>query len=553
MARKSKEQMKCVKAESPVINRVAIYIRLSGEDLRHTNNTKTLEDQEMLVRMYVCNTLKMDIYKVYKDNGVTGTTFNRDGFREMLDDMKAGKFNCIVVKDVSRFGRNHIEAAYYLYKVFPEYNIRFISINDEYDSSVTDETTESLIIPIKNLINENYSRDISKKVAAAKKLNIEKGLFMQKFTPFGYKKDPDKKGHLIIDEDVSWIVVYIFDFFLNSTQSLIEIARKLNKENIISPAKYKYDLGLSKAKKWENAMWTSESVRNILMNPIYTGCMVMGKHGSTMCERITKDKSEWKFIPNMHDAIISEEKFKKVESLLNVGGKVSTKYPKAQNTRKLMLFSKMYCGFCGTKLTFHYEKNSAGQLLYPSYYCPTRYRGKVDACPGNRIYQNVLEKIVVEVLKRYVFVACSFDAVHLETLKNEKISLYEQMIKSLKSEIAKANSKKTILFDELIDEKITDKEYEIIHEAYDCEISSKEEQIIRLTDEISSYKRKKDEQLSCLKKLASMKGKDKLSKEVIDTFIEKIILYGKDKADIIFKFSSVFDDLESEYGRAENL
>lgn len=127
------------------------------------------------------------------------------------------------------------------------------------------------------------------------------------------------------------------------------------------------------------------------------------------------------------------------------------------------------------------------------------------------------------------------------------------MIKSLKSEIAKANSKKTILFDELIDEKITDKEYEIIHEAYDCEISSKEEQIIRLTDEISSYKRKKDEQLSCLKKLASMKGKDKLSKEVIDTFIEKIILYGKDKADIIFKFSSVFDDLESEYGRAENL
>ena len=205
MARKSKEQMKCVKAESPVINRVAIYIRLSGEDLRHTNNTKTLEDQEMLVRMYVCNTLKMDIYKVYKDNGVTGTTFNRDGFREMLDDMKAGKFNCIVVKDVSRFGRNHIEAAYYLYKVFPEYNIRFISINDEYDSSVTDETTESLIIPIKNLINENYSRDISKKVAAAKKLNIEKGLFMQKFTPFGYKKDPDKKGHLIIDEDVSLI------------------------------------------------------------------------------------------------------------------------------------------------------------------------------------------------------------------------------------------------------------------------------------------------------------------------------------------------------------
>ena len=113
MARKSKEQLKCVKAESPVINRVAIYIRLSGEDLRHTNNTKTLEDQEMLVRMYVSNTLKMDVYKVYKDNGVTGTTFNRDGFREMLDDMKAGKFNCIVVKDVSRFGRNHIDHFHY--------------------------------------------------------------------------------------------------------------------------------------------------------------------------------------------------------------------------------------------------------------------------------------------------------------------------------------------------------------------------------------------------------------------------------------------------------
>ena len=127
------------------------------------------------------------------------------------------------------------------------------------------------------------------------------------------------------------------------------------------------------------------------------------------------------------------------------------------------------------------------------------------------------------------------------------------MIKSLKSEIEKANSKKTILFDELIDEKITDKEYEILLEAYECEISSKEEQIIRLTDEKSSYKRKKDEQLSCLKKLASMKGKDKLSKEVIDAFIEKIILYGKGKAEIVFKFSSMFDDLKSEYGKVKNL
>lgn len=553
MARKSKEQMKCTKSETPVVNRAAIYIRLSGEDLRHTNNTKTLEDQEMLVRMYVVNTLKMDVYDVYKDNGVTGTTFNRNGFCKMIEDMKAGKFNCIVVKDVSRFGRNHVEAAYYLYKVFPEYNIRFVSINDEYDSTVADETTESLIIPIKNLINENYSRDISKKVAAAKKLNIEKGLFMQKFTPFGYKKDPDKKGHLIIDEEVSWIVEYVFDIFLEVSQSLVEIARKLNKENIVCPAKYKYDLGLSKAKKWENAVWTSGSVRNILSNPIYTGCMVMGKHGSVMCERITKDKSEWKVIPNMHDAIIPAERFEKVESLLNIGGKVSTKYPKAQNTSKLILFSEMYCGFCGSKLRLNYEKNSTGELLYPSYYCPTLYRGKVDVCPGNRIYQNALEKTVIEVLKKHISIACSFDTTQLETLKNEKISLYEQMINSLKNEIEKANSKKTMLFDELIDEKITDKEYEILLEAYENEISAKDIQIKRLYDERSTFKSKKDEQLLYLKRLASVKGKDKLSKEIVDAFIEKIVLYGKEKIEIVFRFESIFNDIESAFGKVENL
>lgn len=261
MARKSKETMLVEKSNHEQITttyRTAAYIRLSNEDFRHKGNVNTLRDQEHFVTSYINTKGDLMLCDVFCDNGESGLSFQRPGFEAMIKGVVDGKYNCIVVKDLSRFGRNHLEAAYYIYKFFAQHNTRFIAINDDYDSLYGNNTAlEDILLPIKNLLNENYAREASRKVGISRRNTIDKGLFISAFAPFGYKKSETKVGRLEIDEEVAPIVRRVFDIFVIQDMSIVEISRQLNDEGVISPAQYKIKNGISKNKRWVNAVWNT--------------------------------------------------------------------------------------------------------------------------------------------------------------------------------------------------------------------------------------------------------------------------------------------------------
>lgn len=546
MARKSKEAMR-EREYSSILNRVCMYntvgyTRLSGEDVRHTNNVNTLKDQKLIVSEYIKHQDDMLLCDMFSDNGVSGMNFNRPGFEAMLKGIKEGKYNCVVVKDLSRFGRNHIETTYYLYKFFPEHSVRFIAINDGYDSLYPDKVHEDIILPIKNLINENYAREISRKVSISKRNNIEKGLFVQKYTPFGYKKSETERGKLVVDETVAPIVQKIFHAFVHENMALISISRTLNDEGVVSPAKYKYDLGIAKCKSWENALWSVETVRNILSNQIYIGNMVLGKSRTEMyrnekTKKLAPDK--WTIIPNTHEAIVSIELFNQAQEKLK-----SKSVGRIQKKRDVnYIFDNLYCGCCGLKLVKKYELNKGGNVSTVLYSCPSNEKGKQTNCAFKRIYQNRLKSIVFALLRNYIL---SADDIYEKCYKAEQTKLdeIERSIHKYMHELDTLKSLQTKTFDEWMNGSIDDKEYKMILDSY---ISKSKQCNVFLSEATQNKKEMKRQLKRCkewIERLVSYKEEVELTKEMIDVFIDRIVFYNQKSFEIFFKFRDVFEDVQ---------
>ena len=303
--------------EEQSIYHTAGYIRLSIEDSGKTDGY-SLENQEKLVKDFIADQQDMRLYRLYIDNGATGTVFERPAFDEMMQDMKDGKINCIVVKDLSRLGRNYLEAGNYLEQIFPFFRVRFISITDGYDSNSPDVTDESLIIPLKNIINEGYAKDISQKITTSFEARKKQGQFMGKYPVYGYLKDPENKNHLIVNPETCGIVKRIFQM-RDSGMALGAIASQLNEEGIPSPARYLWLKGLSKEERHKDSYWDRTNVKRLLTNKMYLGMLVYGKERTSFAKGIKRQRvpeSEWKYVPNAHEAIIDQELFDSVQRKL---------------------------------------------------------------------------------------------------------------------------------------------------------------------------------------------------------------------------------------------
>ena len=255
------------------IFKVAIYLRLSKEDGNFSLNGKfesnSINSQREIIMNYLKKHPEMEIYDEYKDDGKTGTNFERNEFQRMYDDVKSGKVNCIIVKDLSRFGRDYIDCGRYIEKEFPSMNVRFIAINDNFDN-FNAQSTDNLILPFKNLINDSYSRDISIKIRSNLEIKRKQGEFISNFAVYGYKKHPDNKNQLIVDEYAAEIVKMIYKLKMDglSPQS---IAERLNNQGILSPIEYKKSNGIklkTSFKKGNISLWSHVAVRRILSNEI---------------------------------------------------------------------------------------------------------------------------------------------------------------------------------------------------------------------------------------------------------------------------------------------
>ena len=290
------------------------YARLSVEDSKKTDSD-TIENQKELLRRFIEQQNDMELCDIYCDNGQTGIHFERPEFERLMKDVKAGVIDCIVVKDLSRFGRNYLETGNYLERVFPFLDIRFLSITDHFDSLTTECMSDGYMIPLKNIMNEMYSRDISKKVGASYVLRQQRGEFTGAWAAYGYRKCANEPHRIEPDEETAPIVREIFEMRRMGI-SCRGIADSFNRKGIPSPSHYRYIKGFVACERYTRVLWQAQTIRKILSNQVYLGHMVQGRKRASFYEG-KKQKalpaSEWTIVRDTHEPIITEEVFQAVQ------------------------------------------------------------------------------------------------------------------------------------------------------------------------------------------------------------------------------------------------
>ena len=369
--------------------KVAGYIRLSKED-KIKDESNSVTNQKAIIEAYNKKNEDLELFDFYIDDGYSGTTFDRPEYKRMLKDIVEGKVNTIIVKDLSRFGRNHIESDNYLENILPGYNVRFISIIDDIDSFKNANSTNSILVPLKNLMNDQYARDISEKVRSTLKIKQLNGEFIGVTAPYGYLKNPKDKHKFIIDNETSYIVKKIFNMILLG-KSRKEIAEHLNNKNVLTPSLYKLSKENNNNKDLiPSKKWNAEIVNRILRNETYIGTLIQNiktKPNYRTDKLIDVNKDEWIITENHHEPIISKDKFDEVQQILNRKTKVN-------KNDDIDLFSGyLKCSYCGSGLVIKKSKNQ----IY--YYCSSYIRDK--SCLKYSINKKKLEQMVKdEIIKK---------------------------------------------------------------------------------------------------------------------------------------------------------
>ncbi|MFI3254805.1 MAG: recombinase family protein [Eubacteriales bacterium] len=537
MARKSKfsEETK----ESRKLWRPALYIRLSRED-GDKEESDSVVNQQTLLLDFLSQQHDMTQGKIYKDDGWSGTNFQRPSFIQMMEDGKKGIIDCIIVKDLSRLGRNYIGVGEKLEQEFPLLNIRFISVNDGLDSFKNPQNMNTLVVPVKNIINDEYARDISKKVRSSLDLKRKQGNFIGSFASYGYLKDPMNKGKLIVDEEAAAVIQDIFSWFL-AGNSIIGIAKKLNQLKIPNPSEYKKQQGFNyrhPSGDILDGLWPDTSVRRILKNKLYTGTMVQGKNRTKSYKlNITEQvpESEWIQVENTHEAIIAPEIFQQVQDYFSRDRRASPV------TQKEYLFSGLLrCYDCKRGMNHRKITQSYGEYHY--YYCSTyKKRGQ---CTKHSIRSDKLEQAVLEALQQQIYLAVEMDEV-IEAINQEGIlhSQSQKLIsaqKQVEKQKEKKEKMKLSLYPDWKNGDISREEFIALKGKFQDEITELEENIKILEEKLQDISKGVDGSNPFIAEFKQYRNLQTLTRPVVTALIHMIYVKEKDGILIEFTFSDAF-------------
>lgn len=483
--------------------KVAKYMRLSRDDGDEAES-ESIENQRDIINNYIQGYDDLKVVEEYADDGFTGTNFNRPGFQKMLEDIEMGKINCIITKDLSRFGRDHIDTGYYLERYFPLNGIRFIAIGDNVDTLRSDGLQ---FLTFKLSFNDYYAQDISNKIKSVKNRKIQKGEFQGGIAPYGYKKDKKIKNHLVIDEYAADIVREIFDMYVNKNMSTIKIADKLNEREILPPAIY-LDIPTFRNKKSSNPkgkyVWLRNQINCILRNEVYIGNVVGGKfrkvsHKITKVKKTKKD--EYVVVENMHEPIIDLYTWNKAQDKLNT--KVVSRQRKYDHPLKGLIF----CRECGAVATLRcrIEERKSGKIWRRDYFACSNRNSYRLLCDCKQLQAIVIEDAIKKALGN-----------ELENIKfsNEELKkIYNNAQTELKKEEDKLEK---YLFN--FKQKL-DMQNKMITELYEDKVN----QIIKIEDFERIYNQKNNEKNETINKIKNTEVKIKLIEEKInDIDIEEI-------------------------------
>ena len=515
-----------------------LYLRLSRDD-GDKEESGSITGQRELLRDYISQHPELREYAIRIDDGFSGSTFERPGFQKMIEDVKAGRTDCIVVKDLSRFGRNYLDAGEYIEKIFPFLGVRFIAVNDNYDSLGEKKSSDDLIIPFKNLINEAYCRDISMKIRSQLEIKRKNGQFLGSFAAFGYLKDEQDKNKLVVDQYAADIVRDIFKWKLEGI-SPQDIADALNKLGVLSPMEYKRSLGMKYTTSFKTsakAAWSAGTVIRILKNPIYTGVLIQGKETTPsykVHKRIAKDKSEWTVIEDSHETIISEIDFDSVQKVL----KCDTR--RSPDDKAVGLFSGMlFCGDCGASMVR--KTVPAGEKKYVYYVCSAHKQDK--SCSPHRMRDTALEEIILDSLRQHIREVVNMsellnitDTAPLRTAQAQKV---QRQLDKKREEYEKLQKLLMSLYENLTDGVIDREEYARLKASFTARADEAEKQMDALRESLNDIRSHGTENV-WMNEFIKRQELAELDRAVVVALIDKILIHSNDVVEIIYRWQDEF-------------
>lgn len=510
--------------------KAALYCRLSVDD-GNFGGSVSIETQKILLEQY-CKDHKITDYKFYCDDGCSGTNFDRPSFKKMLSDIDEGKINLVIVKDLSRFGRNYVEAGMYVQR-FTDSNIRFIAADDNYDSLVN---SDDLLFPIKNVVNEMYARDVSKKTKAAKKAKARDGQFIGSKAPFGYKIDPNDRHHLIVDEPAAQVVKRIFRLASEGV-GYNKMAKIFREEKVLTPIAY-FNLNnpdYFKSDYWRKEFdWHVTSIRAILNNEVYLGKLVYGKQRNKSMkskEKVRNPKEDWIVVENCHEPIITQELWDTVHKILNA------KHRPAKAGEVQMFAGLLYCSDCGHCLTYSQKQRKDGSY-HGAYSCWMYKTHGKEYCASHYITFDTIYELVLIDIQRNLFQyrknTDKFKSILSRKYQSdsqkqaEQITLeYEQKQKRCE-ELDKIISR---LYEDNVLGRIGDERYESMSQSYELEQVEIKKALPILKSKIDELKRQSDcadNFINVIKKCTII---DKLDAAILNELIDKIVVHHKEQAE----------------------
>lgn len=562
MARPAKRRQQATEIQVPaaeqfsVIHKTAIYARLSRED--NLNQSDSIENQLSLLHDYVGNRPYLQLVGTYIDNGYTGTDFDRPEWQKLMEAVRSKEVDCIVVKDLSRLGRNYIETGEFLEKICPFFGIRFIAINDNFDTDTT-EASGQLSVSLSNIINDYYAKDISRKVSSALRSKMENGEFIGSWEKYGYLKDENNKNQLIINPETAPVVKQIF-LWRSEGMSYMGINKKLNDSGIPSPGQYKANRGIvtNNNQKDRVILWNKHMVTEILKDITYLGHLAQRKGSQCLYAGISYHRTEeqdWIVVENTHEPIIEQELFDKVQAINNAAAEKaktnSGKYdhlPKAVN----IYGKKFTCADCGSVIKLVRSFSTKKDKVYFTFKCPTYAEHGTRACNAKKMRKADLDEAVLSAMKAQLDLFVDMqDSLHrLLAMKKAMASQSQQKdeIKSLKKKLDHKKGLFSGLYRDLREGLITDEDYAQAREVILADIDRMEKQLSELEGTTTRF----EEQLRGEKKWAELVRKyhnaTEVTAEMVDVMIASMKMNEDSSLEITFnhmdEFKAIYDTIE---------
>lgn len=526
--------------------KAALYIRLSKEDGDKQESYSVTSQREILTE-YLKQHPDIELVDFYIDDGWSGTNFDRPGFKRMMQDIYNGKVNCVIVKDLSRFGRNYTDAGYYLDDVFMRLGVRFIALNNSVDSisNSMNAATKCITVGVQNVINESVAATTSVNVRGTLNVSRKQGKFIGSFPTYGYLKNPEDRHKLIIDEETAPVVRMIYNLFIGG-KSVIGVTKELNKLGIPNPTAYKKSKGWNykhTSGKNNDGLWCDSTVRRILSNQMYIGNMVQGKNTTIsykikQCRAIPKD--EWIIVENTHEPIIDRETFYKAQSLFNRNTRTA---PKKTEVDLFAGFVK--CADCHRAMSKKTNKHSYGTYKY--YRCVTSRKMDSGACSPHSIRIDKLERAVLVTIQTMIDTALELDEL-LEKIDSRSNSTVQANLlkKSIEKQIAEREKFKNMMLSLYPDWKsgvITKEEYMVLKEGIAEKINALDKKINDLQAQINDCENsapKENDFVAHFKKYGKIK---ELTRPILTELVDSILVHKDGNITINFKFKDAYEQI----------